>query len=56
MLCPVSERLLMYSSVKDNSPFAELIKKTDARIKFKGNGFRKKLRPSKKRNTYWMDE
>lgn len=51
---PVSERLLMYSNVKDNSPFAELIKKRMQELSLKEMDFRK-LRPSKNGiPTGWM--
>lgn len=51
---PVSERLLMYSNVKDNSPFAELIKKRMQELNLKEMDFRK-LRLSKNgMPTGWM--
>jgi len=51
---PVSERLLMYSNAKDNSPFAELINKRMQELNLKEMDFRK-LRPSKNGiPTGWM--
>ena len=51
---PVSERLLMYSNTKDNSPFAELINKRMQELNLKEMDFRK-LRPSKNGiPTGWM--
>lgn len=51
---PVSERLLMYSNLKDNSPFAELINKRMRELNLKEMDFRK-LRPSKNGiPTGWM--
>jgi site-specific DNA-methyltransferase (adenine-specific) len=51
---PVSERLLMYSNMKDYSPFAKLINERAQELKLKEMDFRK-LRPSKNGNpTGWM--